>query len=96
VGLSVAQYVDDVAIGVADEVPADAPRLVRQWLNDLSVCAERSGMASVHIVDLHGHVWGDRGSRLVRQKTQLRVRLSGIVRVATKPMSMTGRPNTSR
>jgi hypothetical protein len=52
----VAHHVNDHAIRVSNKEPADAPRLIRQRVNDLKAKSESFRMHRVNVIDLNGHV----------------------------------------
>ena len=54
--LVVADHVYDHAVRVSNKEPADAPRLIRQRVNDLKAKSDSLRMHRVNVIDLNGHV----------------------------------------
>ena len=52
----VAHHVNDHAIRIGNKEPADAPRLIRQRVNDLKAKSDGLRMHRINVIDLNGHV----------------------------------------
>jgi hypothetical protein len=77
-GAGVAQDVDDVAIGVADEEAAYAPRLVRYRVDDLRSGSDGGRVTRVYIVDLDRELGDARRGFVVSHQTDLAARALGV------------------
>jgi len=52
----VAHHINDHAIRISNKEPADTPRLIRQWVNDLEAKSDGLRMYRVNVIDLNGHI----------------------------------------
>ena len=81
----VAHHIDDHAIRVSNKEPADAPRLIRQRVNDLKAESDGLRMHCVNVIDLNGYVrlWFGRSDLL--HECDLSLGLLGETSVTTNP-----------
>jgi hypothetical protein len=52
----VVHHINDHAIRISNKEPADAPRLIRQRVNDLKAKSDGLRMHRINVIDLNGHV----------------------------------------
>ena len=69
-----AEHVDDVAVGVADEEAAPSPRLVSEGVRDLGALTDGGGVRGVNVIDLNREVRNDGRGLVVGQQADLRTR----------------------
>ncbi len=67
-----AQDIDHVSVRVAKKEATDSPRLVGQRVDDLRAGTNGSCVAGVHVIDLNGCGWDDRGGLVVRHQAARR------------------------
>jgi hypothetical protein len=73
--LSVAEDVQNLAAWFAHEEAADAPRLIREWMEYLVAHSCGCGMRSIDVVYLYRNVWLDRRAGVPLHHADLRRRI---------------------
>src|SRR4051794_28845664 len=68
----VAEDIDDRAVGIPHEEPADAPRLIREPMNDLVAELLRRSVSGVDVVDLDRRVGYDIRGGVLTNRADLR------------------------
>jgi hypothetical protein len=72
-----AEDVQDLSVGVANEEATNTPRLVREWVNNLATQPVRRIIGGVYVIDLDRRIWlGRRGGVLLHDR-DLRARAAG-------------------